>query len=137
MNKWWWYWGPVFGYAGLIFYLSSLPNPGEDIPLPDLGDKSLHVIEYAVLGGLCYRAWRWCAPERVARWAFVLAVVTGALYGISDEWHQSFVPLRESSWLDCVADVIGSVVGAGLVHWMFNGSFVRSLDPLRENRRTS
>ncbi|MBH0197595.1 MAG: hypothetical protein HP494_18860, partial [Nitrospira sp.] len=51
------YWVPVCAYAGLIFYLSSQPHPEDDLPLFVLSfsDKALHVIEYAVLGGLCYR----------------------------------------------------------------------------------
>ena len=26
------YWGPVLGYAGLIFYLSAQSHPDEDLP---------------------------------------------------------------------------------------------------------
>jgi VanZ family protein len=33
------------------------------------------------------------------------------LYGISDEWHQSFVPGRMPDLLDIVNDVIGACLG--------------------------
>jgi len=109
------YWMPVCAYAGLIFYLSSQSHPEEDLPsfVLSFSDKALHLVEYAVLGGLCYRALRWGTNGSWANAAFPLAVLFASLYGISDEIHQSFVPFRESSWLDWLADVIGSAIGAG------------------------
>lgn len=38
-----------------------------------------------------------------------------SLYGVSDEWHQSFVAGRDSSHEDWVADTIGAIVGVYLV----------------------
>lgn len=114
-SRWMWYWLPVIAYASLIFYLSSLPHPEEDLPkflFEKLGDKLLHVIEYAVLALLCYRAFRWAAVPRVAQQAVLLAIVTASFYGMTDEVHQAFVPFRESSWLDWVADTAGAVIGA-------------------------
>jgi VanZ family protein len=108
------YWGPVCAYAGLIFYLSSLSHPEEQLPslVGFFSDKVLHVIEYAVLGVLFYRGFRWGADVSWRPWAVPLAVLCTSLYGISDEIHQSFVPFRESSWLDWVADTVGAVLGA-------------------------
>jgi VanZ family protein len=77
-----------------------------------VNDKVLHAMEYAVLGGLCYRAFRWGATGSVAARALFFAILTASLYGITDEVHQLFVPLRESSWQDWLADVTGSVLGA-------------------------
>ena len=128
MKKWFSYWGPVCGYAGLIFVLSSLPNPEKALPgllFQLLSDKSLHAVEYAVLGGLCYRAFRWGTNDALAQRALVLAIVASSLYGLSDEVHQSFVPLRESSWLDGVADTVGSAAGAVLARWVLTGPFAR------------
>lgn len=108
------YWAPVYAYAGLIFYLSSQPHPEEQLPffVGDLNDKVLHVIEYAVLGALFHRGFHWGADASWRTWAVPLAVVCASLYGGSDEIHQSFVPFRESSWLDWVADTVGAWVGA-------------------------
>ena len=137
MNKWLWYWGPVCGYAGLIFTLSSLPNPEKTLPelFQLLSDKALHGVEYAVLGGLCYRAFRWGTNESLAQRALLLAIVASSLYGLSDELHQSFVPLRESSWLDGVADTIGSAAGAVLARWVSTGPFARARTVPRQSRR--
>ncbi len=109
------YWGPVVGYAGLIFYLSALSHPEDQLPsflLKDVSDKVLHAVEYSILSLLCYRAFRWTAGPTVARRAVVLAIVTASVYGLTDEAHQLFVPFRESSWQDWLADTIGAVIGA-------------------------
>lgn len=120
-NGWWrilFYWGPVVGYAGLIFYLSGQSNPDEDLPslFGELNDKVSHAMEYAGLGGLCYRAFRWGTNGPVADRALLFAILAASLYGVTDEIHQLFVPLRESSWQDWLADVSGGVFGAGVVH---------------------
>lgn len=108
------YWGPVCGYAGLIFYLSSQSHPDQDLPsfLDLFSDKVLHAVEYAVLGGLCYRAFHWGTNESWRHGAVPLAILLASLYGISDEVHQAFVPLRDSSWHDWLADTVGATLGA-------------------------
>ena len=107
-------WGPVVGYAGLIFYFSAQSHPEDRLPsflLKHVSDKVLHAVEYAGLGGLCYRAFRWGLSERVSSRALLFAIVTTSLYGMTDEVHQLFVPFREASWQDWLADAIGAVIG--------------------------
>jgi len=110
-----WYWAPVVGYAGLIFSLSSLSHPEEQLPsflLKGISDKVLHAVEYAMLALLCYRAFRWAAGPVVARQAVVLAIVTASVFGLTDEVHQLFVPLRDASWQDWLADTVGATLAA-------------------------
>jgi len=111
------YWAPVCGYAGLIFYLSSQSHPDQDLPsfIDLFDDKVLHIVQYAVLGGLCYRAFHWGTNESWRLWAFPSAILLASLYGASDEVHQAFVPFRDSSWLDWVADTVGATIGAGTI----------------------
>lgn len=114
-SQWMWTWLPVVAYMALIFYLSALPHPDEELPkflFEKLGDKVLHAIEYAVLAGLCYRAFRRTARPFTTGYAVVLAIVAASFYGATDEVHQAFVPFRTATWLDWVADTIGGVVGA-------------------------
>lgn len=107
------YWGPVCGYAGLIFYLSAQSHPETHVPfVTHVSDKVLHVIEYAVLGALCYRAIRGSGHDSWSRQAIPAAILLASLYGVSDEVHQAFVPFRESSWLDWLADTVGAALGA-------------------------
>jgi VanZ family protein len=115
-----WYWLPVALYAGVIFFLSAQSHPEDQLPsflLKDVSDKVLHAVEYGILAVLCYRAFRWAAGPAVARQAVVLAIVTASVYGITDEVHQFFVPFRESSWQDWLADTVGAAIGA--VSWRF------------------
>ena len=109
-----WYWAPAALYAGLIFLLSAQSHPEDNLPsflFKEVSDKILHAVEYGILAVLCYRAFRWAAGPAVARQAVVLAILAASVYGITDEVHQAFVPLRESSWQDWLADTIGAVMG--------------------------
>jgi VanZ family protein len=112
------YWGPVWAYAGLIFFLSSLSHPEQHLPsfFEEVSDKILHALEYAVLGAVGYRAFRWGTNDRLSQHALWLAIVMASLYGASDEIHQWFVPFRDSSWQDWVADTIGAAIGAVTMH---------------------
>lgn len=91
----------------LIFYLSSLPKIG-NYELPYGADKIVHFAEYAVLGFLISLTLKFTGVRRY----ILLGVMIATLYGISDEIHQSFVPMRDASIYDVVADSIGSFVGA-------------------------
>jgi len=115
-----WYWLPVALYAGAIFFWSSQSHPEEQLPsflLKDVSDKVLHAVEYGILAVLCYRAFRWAAGPAVARQAVVSAIVAASAYGVTDEAHQFFVPFRESSWQDWLADTIGAAIG--VISWRF------------------
>lgn len=114
------YWGPVGLYAGLIFFGSSISSPPEAISslLKGISDKVLHLSEYALLGALLYRACRHGAGTWMAEHAVWAAVAGSALYGLSDETHQLFVPLREADLLDVVADTVGGTVGAWSWRWI-------------------
>jgi VanZ family protein len=106
-------WGPVCAYTALIFYMSSLSHPEEQVPfVTHFSDKFLHAVEYGVLGALCCRALYGSQREAWRRQAMLLAIVFTALYGLSDEIHQAFVPFRESSAYDWIADTIGATLGA-------------------------
>ena len=116
----WWpglaVWGPVVAYAGVIFWLSAQTHPEEQVPsLFDLfGDKILHAVEYAGLGALCCRGFRWALPGAPLSRALFLGLVAASLYGITDEVHQLFVPFREAGWQDWLADTAGAAVGSAV-----------------------
>jgi VanZ family protein len=119
----WWYWAPVAVYCGVIFTWSALPHPEQYAP--DLfrftGDKVLHAIEYGILGVLCYRAFRYAAGPWARNYALALAILAAVAYGASDEFHQTFVPSRESSGWDVLADGVGAVIAACGWHWRWRG----------------
>ncbi len=44
----------------------------------------------------------------------VIAIVLATLYGVSDEFHQLFVPGRSADRYDVLADCIGATMGAAI-----------------------
>ncbi len=40
------------------------------------------------------------------------------LYGISDEWHQSFVLGRTATWRDVGFDTLGATISMAALYWM-------------------
>lgn len=132
------YWLPVIGYAAVIYYLSSLPHPEEKLSkllLEAVGDKLLHLAEYAVLSVLCYRAFRLAAGPGAARHALVLAIAAASFYGLTDEVHQAFVPNRESSLFDWLADTVGAAIGASGAHYW--GRNAEMIDQITDYQKTS
>lgn len=102
-------WGPVALHMIAIFVASSATDLD---PLPArFLDKVIHLAVYAVLGALSARALAGGLRTVTPR-AAVLAIALSALYGISDEWHQSFVPGRTADPMDVAADVAGAALGA-------------------------
>ena len=104
------YWLPVVLYGGLIFYLSSLSIPHFRSPFP-FYDKVIHAIEYAIFAILLYRALHTSLQTPFVRLTGVLVVLFCILYGMVDEYHQSFVPTRISDLYDLMADTTGAILG--------------------------
>lgn len=77
-------------------------------------DWLTHGAAYLVLGGLAARALAGGLGARLSVAQAVLAVAIASAYGVSDEYHQSFVPERESDPLDVLKDFAGACVGAAL-----------------------
>jgi VanZ family protein len=104
------YWLPLYVYAGVIFYFSSIPRPLPAISIPYF-DKFLHLIEYAVFGVLAARAFKSSPREVLYKNFKILAVLTAVAYGASDEFHQLFVSCRVCDVFDLIADLAGGTIG--------------------------
>lgn len=107
---------PALLWMGLIFIASSIPSQR----FPDLGlfryDKLIHLVIYGVLGFLLHRALsRQARFPTLARWSGVWTVVLCVLYGVSDEFHQSFVPGRDMSVYDLIANTVGALLSMAIV----------------------
>lgn len=119
----WSRWIPVALIAIGIFVASSIPGSS----LPGLllfagQDKAEHFTVYASFGFFVARALAARPGLRRARlgW-FVATAAVGLLYGLSDEFHQSFVPGRAVEGLDLLADSTGSALGATLAIVWYGG----------------
>ena len=81
--------------------------------LPFLSDfNPMHYVAYLALAltiaygmGRLAAEWRGC----------LLNIVVCVLYGITDEWHQSFVPMRSPDPLDLLHDCMGAAAASLLV----------------------
>jgi VanZ family protein len=102
-------WLPVIAYMAMLFGFSSLHT----LPSPPAGFSfyDVHIAAYAGLAGVTARATGGGLRDVSLR-AVLVAIVISSLYGVSDEYHQRFVPGRTFDVLDMLADAIGSVAGA-------------------------
>ena len=121
LRRWFW----PLAVAALIFFASSrehVATPG----LTRIDDKFGHFAVYGLLGTLaCRLGSGWPA----AAWALVAV----SAYGASDEWHQSFVPGRQSELQDWIADTAGAALAIGL-YWGWSW-YRRALEsPLRRRK---
>lgn len=78
--------------------------------------KLAHFSEYAVLGALCFLA---LSRHRLnPKLSAFLGLGISALYGVTDELHQLFVPGRSCQVGDIAIDTMGAIVGiliAGII----------------------
>jgi VanZ family protein len=98
-------WLPAGAWLAVIFALSSVPGDS----LPNAGfDYSVigHFTEYAILAGLLMFA---AVGGRNLTVTLALTLLLAcSLYGVSDEYHQSFVPGRTPDPIDWATDTAGA-----------------------------
>jgi VanZ family protein len=69
-------------------------------------------------GVLCVLLARSLVPPRVTTWKRALLLTTlVTAYGITDEYHQLFVPGRNASGWDILADGLGGFLAALMLFW--------------------
>jgi VanZ family protein len=106
-------WLPVLGWMALIFLLSAQP----DLPHPASGwldlliSSAAHVFLFGVLALLL--GWTLGPGRR----GLVVALALTALYALSDELHQAFVPGRHADPRDLVCDLAGAALALALLAW--------------------
>jgi len=104
MTRWLWI-ALLFVYAAGIATVSHQPL-GEGITPFMHADKVVHASEFAIFFVLA-----WLATGRRVTWALALS----AAFAVSDEIHQAFVPTRDASVLDLLADGAGMATAYGLL----------------------
>jgi VanZ family protein len=98
---------------GMIFYLSH--QPGDFVQFPRfIGlDKLLHVIAYGCLAGAFLYGLHPFTHDSNRAVTALGAVLFCLLFGISDEFHQAFIPGRFVSAWDVAADFFGALFIVG------------------------
>jgi VanZ family protein len=104
-------------YCLFIYWLSNQPS----LPAPmwfAIQDKFYHVGAYFIFGILAWRSFKHLQNQTI-----ILAIVSfifSSLYGISDEWHQSFIEGRFSDFNDWIADTVGAGLAVFLCYKLDN-----------------
>ncbi|HJZ82663.1 MAG TPA: VanZ family protein [Pyrinomonadaceae bacterium] len=133
-----WRYGPLVVWAALIFIGSGNLLSGSHTsafligPLrwlfPRASEETLafihllvrkagHLTEYAILAALAARAFRTSSRALLRRRWFWAALILAAIYALSDEFHQSFVPSRGASIFDSLIDSVGGLIGLTIFWW--------------------
>ncbi|MFA6391622.1 MAG: VanZ family protein [Patescibacteria group bacterium] len=120
------YYLPPLLLAGLIFYLSSIPDLQSGLPNTfDLVLRKIaHMAEYGLLVILLLRMFfnndeikrdlkTGTVKHQNMLYLEIIAagILVSLLYALSDEFHQVFVPGRSGSLWDAGIDFIGIVIG--------------------------
>lgn len=110
------WWSAAILWCGLIFALSSIPDHRTGAaPLKEtLSRKGAHLVEYGVLAFFVAQALT--AAGRRRRAVLAGSFVFCALYAVSDEVHQSFVPGRYGKVRDVALDVLGAALVLSVYH---------------------
>lgn len=109
------FWLPLIIWVGIIFYMSSLTSAALPVRwLDDFLSYAAHFFIYLILGIFSFRAFSATFPGQGSR-NFLYAASFGALYAISDEFHQKFVYTRCCSKWDFLVDLLGIISGLFLV----------------------
>jgi hypothetical protein len=108
---------PVTLVMGTIFLLSHQTGDSIDLPSFPGADKVAHMMAYGALAlSLLWYFGKKGAGQMMRTALFTVALCL--LYGVSDEFHQSFIPLRSVSALDIVADTAGASIVAFI--WFYS-----------------
>lgn len=105
------FWLPAVVWALGIFVLSAMSHPPAPGPEFRMKDKLGHWVLYCGLGWLVARALH-RGHNRSLPQTFWLAILLASAYGVTDEWHQYFVPHRRCDWADWATDTLGASAAA-------------------------
>ena len=102
-------WALVAAWMAVVFSFSSISNLGRAKRVPDWIS---HPIEYGVGAVLFCRALAGGRPGPLRLSTALTATLLATAYGVTDEYHQSFVPGRTSDFADVVKDLAGAAAGS-------------------------
>jgi VanZ family protein len=129
--------GPLIVWALLIFIGSGSVLSAEHTSVvlrvfqwffPSAGPASLawfhflvrkagHLTEYAILATLAARAFRNSSHLFIKQHWFKFSLLLAAIYALTDEFHQSFVPSRTASIHDSLIDSAGALIALSII-WL-------------------
>jgi VanZ family protein len=106
----------ALAWMAVLFYLSHQPSLDAPVLFPGQ-DKLFHALAYGILGFLLLGS-RAPATDGFTEVQIRSSILIASLYGISDEFHQYFIPGRSTDVWDWVADTLGAVIAVSLLAWL-------------------
>ena len=105
------YWLPPFIWMGIVFYMSSQKSITitTNVVTEFVTFKTLHMVEYAFLFFLLYRAFQSIKLMHESIYVVCAFFIT-IFYSISDELHQLSIPTRQGRLRDIVFDIGGMFI---------------------------
>lgn len=103
-------WTPVLFWMIVIFTFSSIQvgSTSEFYWKDFVVKKTAHIFEYGILATLVYRALINSKIEK--KKAMWYSVLFAFIYGLTDEFHQSFTPGRGPKFTDVLIDTTGASI---------------------------
>ncbi len=100
--------------ALIILYASLIRAPHFHMPHVAFADKWSHMVAYAVLGAVL--AWNLIKDKHKGLWIWLLGLGLPIVYGgVIEILQGAFFAPRTADWMDWLADIVGTVIGTGLV----------------------
>jgi len=110
-----------------LFMLSTLPGNDPILNSIHLSDKIEHFIAYFVLG-ITFCIWIPSKNWRAKPFTYsALVVFLCTLFGISDEYHQTFVPGRDGSLYDLAVDFAGGLTAVFTYSLLMKTKWIKRL----------
>jgi len=123
---------PVIIIMGGIFFLSHQPGDVFGPYAFDWADKIAHLLVYSLLCVSLIYSFSPQVRSRKRKTVIIVSLLVCLFYGISDEFHQSFIPGRFPSMSDIAADVAGGVL-VSLLWFYFVKNEQTDQHPVRES----
>jgi VanZ family protein len=124
----------LLAWMALITYWSNQPHLPIDQPvvanaLHNLQHRMAHVLAYGLMGLLAY--WTFEPKSSTAnRASWIIAIGVTSLFGITDEFHQSFIPGRRPAIDDWLLDTASAAAAIWFITQVRRSKHLRAGEQL-------
>ena len=133
----------LVAWMALIFFLSSLPGeqasrvgPYDSAAILQLGGLRSIMAHLAMFGTLAIlihaTLWSWTTFTHLSLRLSLWAITLSFLYGVSDEFHQSFVYGRSTSASDMLVNALGATAGVASLQFFVKAATRSARLPFRQ-----
>jgi len=119
------YWFPAMAWMAFIYYLSSRTGEQLSSIFPFVKDFNPgHILAYFILAWLVF----WPLRRGNCSRPYLKTIIVCLIYGISDEFHQYFVPTRTPDVHDLLRDLLGAAIALAINFFINNRRGKKQVD---------